>query len=67
MIMTMTEMTIITILKTIMTMEMSSVGFLGIGDDHDHDGDGDAGDDGKGDYLEDNDKDEDAFSWFFGA
>ena len=67
MIMTMTEKTIITILKTIMRMEMSSVGFLGIGDDHDHDGDGDAGDDDKGDDLEDNYKEEDAFSWFSGA
>ena len=46
---------------------MSSVGFLGIGDDHDHDGDGDAGDDDKGDDLEDNYKEEDAFSWFSGA
>ena len=27
----------------------------------------DAGDDDKGDYLEDNDKEEDAFSWFSGA
>ena len=67
MIMTMTEKTIITILKTIMSMEMSSVGFLGFGDDHDHDGDGDTGNDDKGDYLEDNDKEEDAFSWFSGA
>ena len=50
-----------------MTMEMSSVGFLGFGDDHDHDGDGDTGNDDKGDYLEDNDKEEDAFSWFSGA
>ena len=54
-------MTTITIPTTIMAMEMSSVGFLGIDEDHDHDGE--AGDDGKGDDLEDNDKDEDAFNW----
>ena len=50
-----------------MSMEMSSVGFLEIGDDHDHDGGGDAGDNDKGYDLEDNDKEEDAFSWFSGA
>ena len=58
MIVMVTGMTTMTILKTILAMEMSSVDFLGV----DHYGDGDAGDNGKGGDFEDKNEDEDAFN-----